>query len=193
MQRDGQECISGIVLADAQAVKVDNGAKSIAYFCQKKPVKVTAKLIKELKKVAKNSGHKNVRLCLHESPQALFHNMVILEKKGRYYPPHKHLEKGETFHIIEGKMAVFIFDVQGNILDASILSPKGNFIYRVGVDMYHAVMPLSDVVIYHEAKPGPFLGDKDSIHPSWAPRSDYPQEIADYKERLLSALGWERG
>lgn len=189
MQRDGKRSISEIALTDANSVAVDNGAKSIAYFCRRKPVKVTRKLIEELKEISRGCGNKNVRLCLHENPQAQAHDMIILEKKGKYYPPHKHLEKGESFHIIEGKMGVFIFDESGSVIDASILSPEDNFIYRVGVNMYHAVMPLSDLVVYHEAKPGPFLGEKDNIHPSWAPAGDKPQEADNYKNKLLDILG----
>lgn len=189
MQRDGKRSISEIALTDANSVSVDNGAKSIAYFCRRKPVKATRKLIEELKEISRGCGNKNVRLCLHENPQAQAHDMIILEKKGKYYPPHKHLEKGESFHIIEGKMGVFIFAESGSVIDASILSPDDNFIYRVGVNMYHAVMPLSDLVVYHEAKPGPFLGEKDSIYPSWAPPGDKPQEADNYKNKLLGILG----
>lgn len=181
--------LSSLVLSDPESVWVDKGAKSIAYFCKKKPVKVDKKLIKELKEIAASVGNKNIRLCLHESPDALSHDMIILERKGKYYRPHKHLTKGESFHIIEGLLAVFIFDESGVAIDSCILEPEGNFIYRVGVNMYHAVMPLSDLVIYHESKPGPFLGDRDSIYPSWSPVGNNPQEVADYTDRLLKILG----
>ena len=30
------------------------------------------------------------------------HNMIIFERKGKYYRPHKHEDKGETFQIING-------------------------------------------------------------------------------------------
>lgn len=175
---------SAIILNDPESVFLDKSGKTPAYFCKKKPIGVSRDLIKELKNIVINSDNKNIRLCLHESPEASFHNMVILEQKGRYYRPHKHLTKGESFHIIEGSMAVFTFDDQGAVTDACILDNAGNFIYKVGINMYHAVMPLSDFVVYHEVKPGPFLGDKDSIYPPWAPSGDEPKEIKEYLSKL---------
>ena len=53
-------------------------------------------------------------------------------------------------------------------------------IYRVEVGMYHAVLPLSNPTIYHENKPGPFLGDEDSLFPEWAPSGENQAEIDKY-------------
>jgi cupin fold WbuC family metalloprotein len=160
----------------------------VAYFCRNKPVKLERRLISELKKVFSSCGSRNVRLCLHESPRSRAHDMIILERKGKYYPPHKHLNKGESFHLIEGRLGVFTFDAQGRISDACVLEPKSNFIYRVGENMFHAVMPLSRMVIYHEAKPGPFLGKYDSVIPAWAPDPGSPAQVEKYKNKLLKAL-----
>lgn len=176
------------ILGDLSLVWQDKGAKSISFFCKKKPVKVGKKLIQELKVIAKDAGGKNVRFCLHEGPDSVFHNMIILEYPDKYYPPHKHLTKGETFHIIEGKIAVFTFNEDGSVLDASILDDKENLIYRVGVNMYHAVMPLSSWVIYHESKPGPFVPNLDSIFPPWAPVVENLKEVSIFKQKLIELL-----
>lgn len=180
--------LSSVALDDSRSVRADKTGKTIAYFCRRKPVKVDRYLVEELKQRSVDLGNKNVRLCLHEDSSATFHNMIILEREGNYYRAHKHLTKGEVFHIIEGRMAVFAFNDQGMILDRVILSSEGNFIYQVGINMYHAVMPLSDLVIYHEAKPGPFLGDKDSVYPSWAPVGDNARQVRHYQEKLRLSL-----
>jgi len=181
--------ISTIVLDDSASVTQVAGPRSIAYFCKRRPVRVDDKLIGQLKECARKSGNRNVRLCLHESPDALFHNMLILEHKGNYYRPHKHLTKGESFHIIEGSMGVFTFDEKGDLLDSCLLGGEANLIYRVGVDMFHAVMPLSDVVIYHETKPGPFLGERDSIFSLWSPDPNDREKVAIFKNKLRNSLG----
>lgn len=179
---------SSVILSDSNCVWQDKGAKSISFFCIKKPVKVDKKLILELKVVARSAGDKNVRLCLHEGPDSPFHNMIILEYPGKYYPPHKHLTKGETFHIIEGRMAVFTFNEDGSVIDNGILDDKENLIYRIGINMYHAVMPLSCPVIYHESKTGPFISNKDSIFPVWAPPAEILGEVSAFQQKLTELL-----
>jgi cupin fold WbuC family metalloprotein len=157
-----------LVLDDKRLIRKDDKGKSLAYFCLRKPVAVNRGVIRELKRVSERLKQ-NVRLCLHENAQSSFHSMIICERKGKYYRPHKHLTKGESFHILEGTLGVVCFYPDGRILDACVLTAKDNPVYRVGEAMYHCVLPLSKIVIYHESKPGPFLGDKDSIFPSWAP------------------------
>jgi cupin fold WbuC family metalloprotein len=179
--------LSTVDLNNPQSVRVDEKGRSIGFFCRRRPVRVDGNLIADLKAAAEKYG-KNVRLCLHDSPDATFHEMIILERKGRYYRPHKHLEKGESYHILEGSMAAFVFDENGRLEDACVLKPDGNFIYRVDINMYHAVLPLADLVIYHESKPGPFLGDKDSIFPEWAPDGSDEDEVARYVDGLRKAL-----
>ena len=180
--------LSKIRLTDPGSIRVDTSGRAIGFFCVGLPARVDRELIKELKEMAANYQGKNIRLCLHSGPEATFHTMIILEHKGRYYRPHKHLEKGECFHILEGRMAVFAFDDQGEIIDACCLDPERIFMYKVQVDMYHAVMPLTQTVIYHESKLGPFLGDTDSIFPAWAPDGTNEEDVSEYNRRLLKLL-----
>ena len=183
--------ISQISLSDQSMVQFDGSGRSGAFFCKNNPVRIDQKLILDLKAKAKEIGDKNIRLCLHMTPEAVFHQMIILEHKSGFYPPHKHLLKGEAFHMIEGSMAVFVFDDAGNISDACRLEGSGTFMYRVDVGQHHSVMPLSDIVIYHEGKPGPFLGNKDSLFPDWAPDVSSANAIAEYKQKLIGALELE--
>ena len=179
--------LSSIDLSDPSSVQRVEG-RSLAFFCKKKPVRVDGRLVAELKQIAAGLDGKNLRLCLHEGPEALFHDMLILEHKGNYYRPHKHLAKGESFHIIEGSMGIFVFDEPGRVVDACTLEPQGDFLYRIDTDMYHAVMPLSELVIYHESKPGPFTGEGDSLFPSWAPDGSDADELRRYTDSLLRTL-----
>lgn len=181
--------LSSIILDDSKSVWVDKGKKSVAYFCKNTPVRVNKGLISELKKILTRIGNKNLRLCLHNGPDAPFHEMIIFERKGKYYRPHKHLAKSETFHIIEGNMGVFSFNDDGKVIDVCVLDANDNFIYRVRPNMYHAVMPISDLVIYHESKPGPFTGKRDSIYPSWAPDGNNSEEVKQYTTLLQKTLG----
>lgn len=171
---------------DIEKIWQDPAAKTLSFFCLKRPVRIDATVMQELTQLGTSEGHKNVRVCLHASPSALHHDMIILEHRGRYYRPHKHLDKGECFHIMQGEMGIFAFSDTGSIIDAIRL--KAGEIYRVEAGMYHAVMPLSDLVIYHENKPGPFLGDGDSLYPNWAPDGSDPIATESYIRILAQRL-----
>lgn len=177
-----------IVLGDPRCIRMDDAGQSRAYFSLRTPARVDRALIAELKTIAETLGGQNVRLCLHDSPAAPFHEMVIVEQRGVYYRPHKHRMKGESYHIIEGVIATFVFGDDGRLIDACELTPDSSFLYRVGVDTYHAVMPLTDLVVYHESKPGPFLGADDSIYPLWAPDGSDVEAARAYTADLLHAL-----
>lgn len=162
----------------------DTTAKTVAFLCRREPVRVDQRLIGELKAVSSQRGGANVRLCLHDSPEALFHEMIILERAGKYYRPHKHLAKGESYHIIEGELGVCVFDEQGAVADACVLTPHGTVAYRVGRAMYHMIVPLSSLVIYHESKPGPFIRSSDCAYAAWAPTGDDAAAVTAFIERV---------
>lgn len=181
--------LSSVHLDDPDSVWVDEGGRSLGFFCKKTPVRVDKELIEELKEKSARIGNQNLRLCLHEAPNAAFHDMINLQHRGPYYRPHKHISKAESYHIIEGSMACFVFDEDGQVVDANILEPTGNLLYRVGVDMYHAVVPLTALLIYHECKPGPFLPEGDSIFASWSPDGNDLEQALEYSGNLLKYLG----
>lgn len=180
--------LSAVSLDDSSAVWQDAGAKSLSYFCRRRPVRVDQRLVAQLKRLASAGGGRNARLCLHESPQAAFHDMIILERPGKYYRPHHHPAKGESYHIIEGAMGVFVFRQDGEVADACVLAPDQTLVYRVEAAMDHAVMPLSPFVLYHESKPGPFTGDSDCVYPAWAPDGQDPEAVAAYTAALRKLL-----
>ena len=154
-------------MIDTGEWKEDKKAKSLTFFSTKKPVSVSKKLVEELKKLSQVNGKKNARFCLHESPEAPLHDMIILEyrdKKCR--KPHKHLEKNETLHMIEGKMSVLFFDNEGKLIKRETLNPKDNFAYHTPVGMYHVWLPLTEYAVYREIKQGPFK-QEDNIPPKF--------------------------
>jgi glucose-6-phosphate isomerase len=174
-----------IHLTDTNLVAFDDRGRTPAFFCLRKPAAVDRALVDELKGFA--AAHNvDVRVCLHEGPDADFHDMLILQRRGYFHPVHKHAVKGETWHMIEGRLGAFVFDDAGQLLDGSLLSLGHRFLYRVGTAQYHTVIPASEVVIYHEGKRGPFLGADDAIVAPWGPKD--AQEGVRYNADLLARL-----
>jgi cupin fold WbuC family metalloprotein len=150
------------------SVKVKEISEEVLYTCD--PItSVTSKDIDILKKMASmNPGHR-IRLCTHLSPEDDCHNMLITLVKGCYISPHKHRDKAESFHIIEGRLRVVIFDDMGNIkrvINMGDYSSGETFFYRLSEDSFHTVIPLSETVVFHESTSGPF-DIQNTTYPDW--------------------------
>ena len=163
----------------------DLGARSLSYYCVNTFEHLKASHIQQLIEHSIAEGRVNTRICLHSAPPDPFHDMIIVEYQHNYYPPHRHPQKGETHHIIQGEMAVLVFDDKGSVTNGTILGgPSGSVVSRVGTGLWHTILPLSEIVVYHESKPGPFLGEQDRIFPDWAPRGGDHRLIAEYRAAL---------
>ena len=92
--------------------------------------------------------------------------MIILQQKKKFYSPHKHLKKGETYHIIKGSMACVLFNNNGSI--KKICHLKKNDIFRTPINVFHTMLPSSKFVIYHESKTGAFYKKNDSVFSNWS-------------------------
>lgn len=176
------------LLADRSDVVQDRSARSLSFFCTEDVLLIDREWIDSLVEESVENGDCNARICMHSSPDANFHEMLILEREGFYFRPHKHFEKGESWHIIEGKLVVLIFNDEGKVIRRGTMGQDGLFLGRVGINQWHTLIPLTEYAIYHEAKPGPFLGTSDSIYPDWAPDNSDELEAQKYLTNLLSTL-----
>jgi cupin fold WbuC family metalloprotein len=107
---------------------------------------------------------------LHSDSNQIHQDMIILQHEGSYHPPHKHPGKAETFSVLEGVLGIVCYDENGEVVDARRVE-EGE-IYRAAIHHYHLIMELTPIVIFHESKPGPFLGKEDTMIADWAPSLD---------------------
>lgn len=167
----------------------DEKAKSLSFFCRNDAVEFNEEMLRQLIELSQKEGKRNARLCLHSSPNAKFHDMILVEyADSRYYRPHKHTDKGETIHIFEGKLVFLTFKDCGSIDKYFFLGEGGSLVCKVSEDCWHTAIPLTEYVVYHESKPGPFLGEKDSIYPIWTPEGYDDFESKKYMNLLLTAV-----
>ena len=150
-------------------------------------VKVGRDDIYQLKQFARQTPRKRCRLCTHKDIESSVHEMLIIHEKDIYVRPHKHLEKSESFHIIEGKADVVIFSEDGAVLDLIEMGNyrgAGVFYYRLSDPLFHTVIIKSEVVVFHETTNGPFRRE-DMIFAEWSPNEDEE----DATHRFLKNLG----
>lgn len=133
---------------------------------------VGAGWIDRLKAASLQSHLRRARLCLHRSDDDLLHEMIIALARDCIFPPHRHPTKTESFHMIEGRLMVVIFDDGGAPLRSLLLTPPGGdglICYRLCTPKFHAALPLDDVVVFHEVTDGPFV-KSDAEFAEWAPK-----------------------
>ena len=129
--------------------------------------------ISRLKAAALSSPLRRARLCLHRSDTDNLHEMIIALAHDCLFQPHRHREKTESFHIIEGRLIVVIFKNDGTPERSLLLSPAGEggaVCYRMCEPAFHAVIPLDPVVVFHEVTNGPFVPNA-AIFANWAPEA----------------------
>jgi cupin fold WbuC family metalloprotein len=147
----------------------DQTAKSESYYCHADGVVVTDEIITWLKDKLATSPGNTVRICLHRDAASVFHEMLIAHKRTGRFHPHKHLQKSESYHVIEGRLRVQMFDDEGRATTSVVLGAQGSghpFMYRIPVNVWHSTEPDGDYVVFHESKPGPFVST-DNVYPDW--------------------------
>ncbi len=113
-----------------------------------------------LKKAVYESELKRFRYCLHYSEKDLIQEMIIGLKKGTEIAIHKHKNKSESFHLIEGVVDVIIYDNNKNETDRTRLGDLKSgypFIYRLSDNILHSIDVISDYAVIHEITNGPFI------------------------------------
>ncbi len=175
--------VDALDINEARDVRLDKSGVTTAYFSLRKPVAINGKTIDGLKQIARRE-QMDIRICLHKDSESIFHNMILVQHSGNFHPPHKHPTKPECYHLIEGELGALHFDDEGNITKKCRLGVNNNFIYRIEANEYHVVFPISEWVVYHESKPGPFLRKEDFIEPEWAPDLDDEQAVRRYNQTI---------
>lgn len=156
------------------------------YFSDEKILKVDKSLIDILKKKAIVNKRKRVRLCFHKNVDENIHEMLIVHTRDTYVRPHKHLNKIESFNIIEGEADVILFDEDGNIIETIKMGDYGsglNFYYRIDDPFYHMLVIKSDVLVFHEVTNGPF-DRSDTVFSAWSPEDSNEDAVKEYLRTL---------
>jgi cupin fold WbuC family metalloprotein len=128
--------------------------------------------IAQLKKIANKNTRQRVRLCAHATTSDLLHEMVIVHNFGEYVRPHKHINKSESLHIIEGLVDLIMFTDDGSISQCLRLGEYASarpFYFRMAAPIFHMLIIRSETLVFHETTNGPFDRSQTLFAP-WSPR-----------------------
>jgi cupin fold WbuC family metalloprotein len=154
----------------------------------------TDALYGEVLDLAKRSERKRMNHNFHSSMEENPHRFLNVLVRGTYITPHRHQypPKTETFLILEGRIAFFIFDDSGEIAMQSLLSPEPGYAHGIDIDanVWHTLAVLTDHAVCFEVKPGPYVKTDDKEFAQWAPREGQAG-CGEFLEKLLISVTGE--
>ncbi len=157
-------------------------------------VTVSREQVGELVDASRTAPRERIRLCTHRATTDTIHEMLIVHKAGMYVRPHKHIGKAESFHVIEGRVDVVLFNEAGAVSDVISMGEYASglpFYYRIDQPIYHTLLIRSEVLVFHETTSGPFVREQTVFAP-WSPDADpaaVAEYIADVERRAQPILG----
>lgn len=153
-------------------------------------VVIAAEDVAALKALAATNVRERSRLCAHHDNDSPVHEMFIVHSIGAYVRPHKHLDKPESFHVIEGRVDVVLYDEQGSPADVIRMGDYASglpFFYRIADATYHTLLIRSPVLVFHEVTSGPF-DRAATIFAPWSPAESEVAAVASFMTNLQSSV-----
>jgi cupin fold WbuC family metalloprotein len=117
------------------------------------------------------------------------HRFLNAWTRGSYAAPHRHLAvpKPESFIVLRGELALFVFDDDGAVTERHILGRNGIMGIDLAPGLWHTVTALTETAVCFEVKAGPYDAATDKEFAPWAPLEGDPAAAA-YLAGLVSAL-----
>jgi cupin fold WbuC family metalloprotein len=159
------------------------------FIAQSSIVQIGSKQIDFLKRQAAANQRRRARICAHRANQDRLHEMLIAIAADSYIHPHKHLNKVESFHIVEGSVDVVVFDDAGGVVEVIELGDAASgrsFYYRLSDSLYHTLVIHGDVLVVHEVTNGPFVREETVLAP-FAPAESERDEAQAYMAVIAQA------
>lgn len=115
--------------------------------------------VEQLKDAAWKAENLRARICLHADTSDPVQEMLIALCAGTKVSIHRHPNKTESFHMVEGELDVIFFDNDGKETERLRLGAPASghpFMYRLNSPLWHSVEPITNVAVVHEVITGPF-------------------------------------
>jgi cupin fold WbuC family metalloprotein len=118
--------------------------------------------------------------------------MLIVHSFGQYIQPHINLDSAKSFVVLDGEMAVVLFNSEGAISNYVQLRAFDNtsaFLLRLDDPVFHTVVPISATVTFLETVNGPHMG---THYAPFAPVPNDRLESEKYMMWLMKEIAIER-
>jgi cupin fold WbuC family metalloprotein len=161
------------------------------YIASDEIVRLGSREVDFIKKCATQNSRGRARICAHKAATDTLHEMLIGIRSDSYIRPHRHDQKIESFHLVDGIADIAVLNDDGGIADVVELGPSLNFYYRLDIPKYHTLLIHSPVLVIHEITNGPF-DPTQSDFASFSPPENDPT-ASDYIAQLkLQVKAWKQ-
>ena len=152
------------------------------YVCTDEIIGLEEDALSAVTRMAETSPKKRARICAHKDNTAAIQEMIIVIRAGSYVAPHRHQNKCESFHLIDGHADIVVFEDNGDIRKVIRFARAHAFYYRLEAALFHTIIVRSDRIAFHEVTNGPFVANATEYAP-FAPREG-EAGIGAYQARL---------
>jgi len=134
-------------------------------------------LLDEVTERARASARLRTNHNFHRSAEENPHRFLNAMVEGTYCQPHRHSvpPKSESFLVLRGRVAVFVFDDTGKVLETHVLSTNGTLAVDIPPGVWHTIAAISPTAVCYEVKPGPWDPKADKGFAPWAPAEGDPR------------------
>lgn len=145
-------------------------------------------LLARLLEAARASPRRRMNHDLHTGPTDNPHRFLNAMIAGTYVRPHRHRDppKSESFVVLDGAVAVFVFDDEGAVVERHDLGAGGVRGVDLPPGVWHSLVVLGEHAVIYEVKPGPWDPATDKEMAPWAPPEGDPR-AAELVRALLSS------
>jgi cupin fold WbuC family metalloprotein len=91
--------------------------------------------------------------------------------------------------VVKGELLLIVFDDDGKVVQRVKMGPVGSgevFLYRLSSTPWHTMIPLSEIVVVHEALQGPFNNSSEPL-PDWVPGDS--QDLKQFLKEIETQVG----
>lgn len=152
---------------------------------------INKQLLDETTEKAKVSPRLRMNYNFHEQLDDPINRLLNAMEPGTYIRPHRHLNpsKDEVFLLLRGRVAVFIFDDQGEIRETTILDPlTGTYGAEIKAGIWHGLLVLETGSVIYEIKQGPFAPLAPENMAAWSPAPEDTEKVKLYMDKLAETI-----
>ena len=150
---------------------------------------INNELVDQIIGEAKQSQRHMARLLMHFDHEDPVQEMLIAMGRDCAVMPNRSVGRSESLQVVKGELLLIVFDDDGKVVQRVKMGPVGSgevFLYRLSSTPWHTMIPLSEIVVVHEALQGPFNNSSEPL-PDWVPGDS--QDLKQFLKEIETQVG----
>jgi cupin fold WbuC family metalloprotein len=148
-------------------------------------------LLNETTEKARLSPRLRMNYNFHERLDDPVNRLINAMEPGTYLRPHRHLnpDKEEAVLILRGKVALFIFNEAGEVVEQVILDTEaGVYGAEIKAGVWHGLIVLETGTVLYEIKNGPYVPVSPADFAPWSPAPEDTEGVRQFLDSLASFI-----